>query len=306
MTVCDIGCKRSHLQKERRGGEKTRKTRGIWVSRRCNLWPKKMPSGFLIFPQVKNHSTPLFKKRPNHVTEIQNHIYGYAAEYSYRHWSYLSRPASEREVVTGDRKGHVTLPYMALTHTCCKIRLDFRPMWLSIHQIPFEVMPSYLRAFFPHYSPRKRRSARPKSSFAVAKTGRLRVWARVGKINFRNFIRLLRHRVQYPKHTIKCHTSTSTDSSALQWLEQIINNTNPVWMQWIKANKIQKVEVGGNSYGSWSASKTLHISIKPSYEESWMSTPNTSPGYLDHLERLGLPSGGSVSFRVVTRNGRGP
>jgi hypothetical protein len=142
--------------------------------------------------------------------------------------------------------------------------------------------------------------------FAVAKIGRLRVWARVGKISFRNFMRLLRHRVQYPKHTITCHTITSTHSSALQWLEQIINNTRPVWMQWIKANKIQKVEIGGISYGSWSASKTLHISIKPSYEESWMSTPSTSPGYLDHLERLGIPSGGSVSFRVVTRNGRGP
>jgi hypothetical protein len=279
-----------------------KKTREIWMSanvRRSNQWPKKMPSSFLIFPQVERHSTPLFEKKSNHVTEIRNHIYQYAAEYSYRHWPYISKPASEREVVTGDRKGYTTLPYMALTHTCRKIRLDFRPMWLSAHQIPFEVMLSYLRAFFPCYSPKKRRSAPQNSSFAVAETGRLRVWARMGRIDFRNFMRLLRHRVQYPKHTITCHAITSTDSSALQWLEQIINNTNPVWMQWIRANKMHRVEIGGNSYESWSASKTLHISMKHPYAESWMSTPDTSPGYLEHLERLRLPSEGRVSFRVV-------
>jgi hypothetical protein len=297
--------KKSLAKREKRRREDEEDPRDLGIEK-VQPVAKKDALGFLDLPAGKESFNAPLRERSNHVTEIQNHIYGYVAEYSYRHWSYLSKPASEREVVTGDRKGYTILPYMALTHTCCKIRSDFRPMWLSTHQIPFEVMPSYLRAFFPRYSPRKRRSARQKSSFAVAKTGRLRVWARVGKINFRNFMRLLRHRVQYLKHTITCHTITSTHSSALQWLEQIINNTNPVLMQWIKANKIQKVEIGGNSYGSWSASKTLHISMKPSYEESWMSTPNTSPEYLENLERLGLPSEGSVSFRVVTRNGRGP
>jgi hypothetical protein len=121
----------------------------------------------------------------------------------------------------------------------------------------------------------------------------------MGRIDFRNFMRLLKHKVQYPNHTITCHAIPTTDASTLQWLEQIINNTNPVWMQWIKGNKMQKVEIGGNSYESWSARKTLHISMKDPYAEAWMMTPNTSPGYLEHLNRLGIPSEGNVSFRVV-------
>jgi hypothetical protein len=299
LTVCDKGCERSLPRSGRRGSGQTRKSNQLWsflnVKRPKQSTKETRLSDSSTSLQVKSPSTCLVERHSNCIAEIQNKIYEYAAEYAHRHWPYIPKPESEREViVTGYRKGPIIFPY----HVCRKIRSEFRPIWLSTNLIPFEAMLSYLRTFFPYYAPKKRSLYPQSSSFAMAETGRLRVWVRRDRIDFRSFMRLLKHKAQYPKHTITCHAITNMESSILRWLEQIINNTNPVWMRWIKTSKVGMVEIVNYGHRYWSEVQTLHISMKYQYAEAWMEAPDTSPEYLEHLERIGLPTGGKTTFRI--------
>jgi hypothetical protein len=175
-------------------------------------------------------------------------------------------------------------------------------MWLSTNKIPFEAMSAYLRAFFPYYSLKKRISEPFGASFATSESGSLRIWVREGRIDFRGFMRLLKLKVQYPGYSIECHALQDTKQTTLRGLERIINNTNPVWVKWIKANMVSLLRVETTECTPWSEVDILRIVLREQYAESWMkqSVQGDISIYQEYLKGIGLSEieGWMITFGV--------
>jgi hypothetical protein len=149
------------------------------------------------------------------------------------------------------------IPYIGLTQTCAQIRAEFRPMWLSSHQIPLECMATYVKAFFPVRLP----SA---ASFEPDTLGpaSLRVWIREHGRD--DATQLFKFKARFPDCVVTLH-SLAYEDKYLQDMNRIINYSSTLWRKSLSGrSRISQVRLG-----LWET-VYMNVVVKEIHSEPWM------------------------------------
>ena len=151
------------------------------------------------------------------------------------------------------------IPYIGLTQTCTQIRAEFRPMWLSSHQIPLERMATYVKAFFPVRLPGA-------VSFEPDALGpaRLRIWIREQTFYPHDATQLFKFKARFPDCVVTWHSLAYQDRY-LQDLNRIISYNSTLWLKSLSGrSRISQVRLGVKE------PVFMNVVVKETHSEPWM------------------------------------
>ena len=152
------------------------------------------------------------------------------------------------------------IPYIGLTQTCAQIRAEFRPMWLSSHQIHLECMATYVKAFFPVRVPNV-------VSFESDALGpaSLRVWIRKHdhEIDYpQDATQLFKFKARLPDCVVTWHSLAYERYQ--QDLNRIINYNSTVWRKSLSGRSmISQVRLG------FQETVVMKVVVKERHSEPW-------------------------------------
>ncbi|KAF2188589.1 hypothetical protein K469DRAFT_83538 [Zopfia rhizophila CBS 207.26] len=190
--------------------------------------------------------------------ELQNQIYEYAVEETGKDLLYKTTKDSLRP--------KPPIPFLGLTQTCSKIRSEFRGWWMSVHTIPLYHAERYISSFLlPPAKKDKKRAESPKGKLAIqVKDQGMKM----------DMVRILRLKARIPDYEItfvRGDEEVSAEYLFGDWgwacpgkirgLNQLIGNTNPKWLRWIRGSLVTQVRIDGQD---------LHIVVKERAAEKWM------------------------------------
>ncbi|KAF2684316.1 hypothetical protein K458DRAFT_338323 [Lentithecium fluviatile CBS 122367] len=222
--------------------------------------------------------------------ELRNRIYEIAFDISSRTWPVASfqkeqKGRSRRRARFRSKSSPFAdrpIPFSGFVNSCTLIRSEFRAWWLGAHSIPLCALDRYLSAFYPR-APRTTQDRKRFDSFFDA-AGTLRVYVRKADLGYRDLLRLVRHKVRFPRFTIGFDYLAGGELSKVTWLfEKLVNHTHPAWSQWIRSNSVSQILVLNI--------RKVRIVVKEKAAPLWMRPvgyKNLTNGYLTSLGLDGL------------------
>ncbi|KAH7382579.1 hypothetical protein DE146DRAFT_232264 [Phaeosphaeria sp. MPI-PUGE-AT-0046c] len=237
--------------------------------------------------------------------EIRNRIYAHAEEYAHRCFppifpkdkSASRRDSSAGQFLAGDAR--LKLPHMGLTQANSQIRSEFRPAWLSTHNIPLFALPKYLKAFFPIIKSRTSPQVRKRLESQFSPSGSLRLWLRKSELVDVDIISILRHAARFPETTLIVAGSLfSIPPDKVASIQALVSNKTDEWINSVGKNKITQVRViAKDRQDQW-----LHIVVKERFALEWMKPALMkevdSPEYLESLGLRDMAETWRITFGV--------
>ncbi|KAF2714223.1 hypothetical protein K504DRAFT_462651 [Pleomassaria siparia CBS 279.74] len=205
--------------------------------------------------------------------ELQNRIYELAIEITASSWPVIrDSKAEKRERKRASKSSSSSdsasespalprLPFLGLTQTCTKIRVEFRGWWMENHRIPLCTLDRYLSTFYP-LPPLKNRH---RFQAYVKTAGQLKVWLRQSEFENKDILRLLKLKVRLPNYTIIFQHGFDVKASEARGLSELINNKNPVWLRWIRSRIITQVRTTTGRRRN-----DLDIVVRAQHAPAWM------------------------------------
>lgn len=174
---------------------------------------------------------------------------------------------------------------MALGQTCAQIRAEFYPQWLNQVCVPLCTIEPFISIFFP--TAQRNRSC----SQLWRGVNRLRIFLRPAELERRNITRLLKLRNRLPNLTFEIsHLDWPESKISPSDMEQLLNNRNPLWLDWLRTHAISTVYIGLYSIDP------IRIVVKVKNAPTWMRNYfATIPD--QYLESLGLECVSSSKFK---------
>ncbi|KAF2125063.1 hypothetical protein P153DRAFT_400560 [Dothidotthia symphoricarpi CBS 119687] len=234
--------------------------------------------------------------------ELRNHIYEYAAEWTYRCFPVIcqaqkpTRRRSRTSTEEPEKPESKPIPYAGLTQVCSQIRSEFRPLWLSGHKIPVHALERYFKIFLP--PPPARDRERFDSYYNPA--GKLRIWVRKNELLDYDALKFVKVQRRLPNYTFVFQSVSHTSHLLMEGLMRILDNRNPTWVKWIRSHVVSQIRLSPD-YRSPNV-HSVHIVVKERYATSWMKVAmqmdaDIPSGYLASIGLDGL-KGWRVSFGV--------
>lgn len=161
------------------------------------------------------------------------------------------------------------IPYIGLTQTCAQIRGEFRPMWLSSHQIPLECIATYINAFFPARLP----GAKSFEPDALGPAS-LRVWITEPDVEMEfphDATQLFKFKARFPDCIITWR-SLPREEWYLRGLNTITNYNDTVWLKSLRGRSaISQIRLG------LLETVAVNVVVKEAHSEPWMKTSSHWP-----------------------------
>ncbi|KAL5117121.1 hypothetical protein ACEQ8H_004946 [Pleosporales sp. CAS-2024a] len=180
--------------------------------------------------------------------ELRNHVYMYANEYSDRCFPPIVQKVRSDTTKPSSRSksNPVSIPHIGLTQACSQIRSEFRPAWLSTHQIPLHAVHRYIKAFYPRLDDDMPKEIRERLTAQSSPCGPLRVTYHHTEpthpgLGDMNIMGLLRHVAHNPTFTVTVTSTLDKPFGIAASIQTIISNKSKKWIKAIKAGKISQV-----------------------------------------------------------------
>ena len=119
----------------------------------------------------------------------------------------------------------------------------------------------------------------------VNTAGQLKVWLRHDEFHNRDILRLLKLKLRLPKYTILFEHGADVTAEEAKGLSQLVNNTNPEWVRWLRARIVTQVRTTSGGFVP-----ELAVVVRSEYAADWMKfTVGGPPRMTDTLsQKLGL------------------
>jgi hypothetical protein len=93
---------------------------------------------------------------------------------------------------------------------------------------------------------------------------------------------------RFPNFTVICQAYPDVDDVMLGSIQSLIDNKNPTWAQWIKANTISQVRLQMRGFAD--AGRRVRVVVKERYAPQWMKPTLNADTHVppDYVESLGL------------------
>jgi hypothetical protein len=177
------------------------------------------------------------------------------------------------------------LPHIGLIQACSINRSEFRPIWLSTHNIPLSALDTYFKAFYPRIDRTNAPSTKQLLKSQTSASGSLRVWIRSSELDDIDIIKLLKHAIRFRKSTISIHSLPNVDAAMLSSIEVLVSNKTDRWVSGIQDHKISRVLL----YARFNI-RICKIAVKEKFALPWMKPylGGCNPVTKEYLESLGL------------------
>lgn len=147
-------------------------------------------------------------------------------------------------------------------------------MWLPTHRIPFSLMDSYFKAFFPARTPKALARFKPHVNTIVG----FRIWVRTIDLGTRwagcDVTRLMRHKARFTGCTITCGGLILVHDRLLRALDSFLNHADPTWLTWIRTGRISQVRL---DLDQDEVQLTVMVVVKEKFAEAWMKALASTP-----------------------------
>jgi hypothetical protein len=147
------------------------------------------------------------------------------------------------------------------------------------HRLPLSELAEYLCVFFRPPSKKSKDVHDPYFN----PTGRLRVWVRDSELKDIDIMRLVKLKARLPEYTIIFDHGSDVPGPLIFGLNQLVNNSNPEWLRWIRGNIITQVRLRQNNN---SASHKFYVVVKEKWAKDWMKpalNQSVDEGFLDTI-----------------------